>query len=130
MTNRIELKITECISFAGNHAFGNTGPYERMIGCAYFAVDPNAPAQIGITDIDKAPVNADGLVEFIADVCILKPLDMARGNGRLLFGFGNRGNKRELQFFNDAPASNDPRTLDHAGKTLSFRNTGYIDQIA
>jgi hypothetical protein len=87
-------------------------------------VDPGAPAQSGIIDIDKAPRNAAGLVEFAADLCILKPLDMARGNRRLLFGYGNRGNKRELQFFNDAPASNDPRTLADAGNGFLMRR-GY-----
>lgn len=124
MTNKIELRITERIPFADRHEFGNTGPYERLTGRAHFAVDPSAPAQAGITDLDKAPVNTYGLVEFIADICILKPVDMARGNGRLLFGYGNRGNKRELQFFNDAPASNDPQKLDHAGNGFLMRR-GY-----
>ncbi len=124
MTNRIELRLTERIPFAGGHNFGSAGPFERLTGRAHFAVDPNAPAHTGITDLCKAPLNADGLVEFTADVCILKPEDMARGNRRLLFGYGNRGNKRELQFFNDAPASNDPRALDHAGNGFLMRR-GY-----
>ena len=121
MTNKIELEITERILFADGHAFDNTGPYERLSGRAHFTVDPHAPAQAGITDLNKAPVNADGLVVFAADICILKPVDMARGNRRLFFGYGNRGNKRELQFFNDAPASNDPQTLDHAGNGFLMR---------
>lgn len=124
MTNKIELKITERIPFAGDNMFGNTGPYERLSGRAYYAVDPKTPAQTGITDLDKAPVNADGLVEFTADICILKPVDMDLGNRRLLFGYGNRGNKRELQFFNDAPASNDPLTFNHAGNGFLLRR-GY-----
>jgi hypothetical protein len=41
-----------------------------------------------------------------------------------LFGYGNRGNKRELQFFNDAPASNDPRSLADAGNGFLMRR-GY-----
>ncbi|MCC7276386.1 MAG: hypothetical protein IT561_27220, partial [Alphaproteobacteria bacterium] len=47
-----------------------------------------------------------------------------RGNRRLLFGYGNRGNKRELQFFNDAPPSNAPLTAAHAGNGFLFRR-GY-----
>jgi hypothetical protein len=124
MTNRIEIRVSESGAFADGHAFGEVGAYERLAGRVHFAVDPHAPAQAGVVDLDKAPTNADGLVEFAADVCILKPRDMARGNGRLFFGYGNRGNKRELQFFNDAPASNDPGTLAEAGNGFLMRR-GY-----
>lgn len=124
MTNKIELKIVERSAFAEGHEFGAAGPYERLLGRAHYAVDPKAEPQAGIVDLDKAPVNADKRVEFAADVCILKPVDPARGNRRLFFGYGNRGNKRELQFFNDAPASNDPKTLAHAGNGFLMRR-GY-----
>ena len=124
MTNRIEIRISERGPFADGHAFEASGAYERLTGRAHFAVDPQAPAQSGIVDLDKAPRNAAGLVEFAADVFILKPVDMARGNRRVLFGYGNRGNKRELQFFNDAPATNDPRTLADAGNGFLMRR-GY-----
>ena len=93
-------------------------------GRARFAVDPDAPAQAGIVDVDKAPRNRDGLVEFAADLCILKPVDPARGNRRLFFDYGNRGNKRAVQYFNDAPACNDPATREHAGNGYLFRR-GY-----
>ena len=124
MTNRLDFRIAERDPFAGDHAFGEAGAYERLAGRVHFAVDPGAPAQAGVVDLDKAPRNADGLVEFAADLCILKPRDMARGNRRLFFGYGNRGNKRELQFFNDAPPSNDPRTLADAGNGFLMRR-GY-----
>ncbi len=124
MTNRLEIRITDHGPFADGHAFGETGAYERLVGRAHFAVDPGSPAQAGIVDLDKAPRTAEGLVTFSADVCILKPGDPARGNRRVLFGYGNRGNKRELQFFNDAPASNDPRTLTDAGNGFLMRR-GY-----
>jgi Alpha/beta hydrolase domain len=124
MTNRIELSVTERFSFADGHEFGSTGAYERLVGRAHFAVDPEAPAQRGITDLDKAPTDAEGLVHFTGDFSILQPVDPARGNRRLFFDYGNRGNKRMLQFFNDAPASNDPRTLAHAGNGFLMRR-GY-----
>ena len=124
MTQRVEIEFTESGPFADGHEFGDTGDYQRLVGRAHFAVDPEAPAQAGIVDIDKAPRNTDGLVEFAADLCILKPRDMKRGNRRLFFGYGNRGNKRELQFFNDAPASNDPRALADAGNGYLMRR-GY-----
>jgi len=124
MMNRIEIRISERRPFADGHTFDGGGAYERLVGRVHFAVDPGSPAQAGIVDLDKAPRNAAGLVEFSADLFILKPTDAARGNRRLLFGYGNRGNKRELQFFNDAPASNDPATLADAGNGFLMRR-GY-----
>jgi hypothetical protein len=124
VTNRVELSIAERFPFARGHEFGAVGAYERLVGRAHFAVDPHAAAQQGITDIDKAPVDAEGLVHFTGDFSILKPADPARSNRRIFFDYGNRGNKRMLQFFNDAPASNDPRTLAHAGNGFLMRR-GY-----
>jgi hypothetical protein len=92
------------------YEFGAVGAYERLVGRASFAVDPAAPAQRGITDLNKASADPQGLVRFAGDFSILKPLDPARGNRRLLFDYGNRGSKRMLQFFKDAPAWNDPHT--------------------
>jgi hypothetical protein len=46
------------------------------------------------------------------------------GNRRVFFDYGNRGHKRALQFFNDAPHSNDPLTLEHAGNGYLMRR-GY-----
>jgi len=124
MTNRLELAITERFPFAGGHEFAGGGAYERIEGRARFAVDPAAPAQAGITDLDKAQVDRAGSVRFEADFSLLLPVDGARGNGRVFFDYGNRGNIRCLQFFNDAPGSNDPRTLAHAGNGFLMRR-GY-----
>jgi Alpha/beta hydrolase domain len=124
MTNHVKLSISERFSFAGSREFGGVGPYERLVGRAHFAVDPSAPAQHGITDLDKAPIDAAGLVRFTGDFSILKPVEPERGNHRLFFDYGNRGNKRVLQFFNDAPAANDPRSLAQAGNGFLIRR-GY-----
>ena len=124
MSNRIAIDIRERTAFASGHVFAEAGAYERLVGRARFAVDPYAPEQAGIVDVDKAPRNRDGLVEFVADLCILKPADPARANRRLFFDYGNRGNKRAVQFLCDAPACNDPVTLEHAGNGYLFRR-GY-----
>ena len=124
MTNLIELRITDRRPFADGHAFGSVGAYERLSGRALFAVDPLAAAQRDVVDLDKAPRDDRGLVRFEADFMILKPLDMARGNRRVFYDYGNRGHKRALQFFNDAPHSNDPISLAHAGNGFFMRH-GY-----
>ena len=122
MNGSLELQITRREPFADGHPFEDAGPYERLLGRAHFAVDPDARAYADVVDLDKAPRNENGLVEFATDVCILKPV--GSGNRRLFFGYGNRGHKRELQFFNDAPASNDPQTLRDAGNGFLMRR-GY-----
>jgi hypothetical protein len=95
-----------------------------LIGRAHYAVDPTAAANRPITDLALAPAGADGQVHFAGDVAILRPVDPALGNRRLFFDWGNRGNKRALIYFNDAPASNDPRTAAHAGNGFLLRR-GY-----
>jgi len=74
--------------------------YERVIGRAFFAVDPSLPANRIIVDIDKAPRNAEGQVEFSSDIYILKPKDPRAGNGSVLFEVSNRGGKGMLGIFN------------------------------
>lgn len=124
MTNLIELDITDRRVFAGGHAFGDAGPYERLMGRALFAVDPLADAQRDVVDLDKAPRDSRGLVTFAADMMIMKPLDMARGNRRVFYDYGNRGHVRALQYFNDAQHSNTPLSLAHAGNGF-FMRRGY-----
>jgi Alpha/beta hydrolase domain len=46
-----------------------------------------------IVDLDKAPRNAQGEVEFSADLYLLKPKDMAKGNQAALFEVSNRGGR-------------------------------------
>jgi hypothetical protein len=121
MTNSIVLDVTERIAFAGGQAFGDVGPYERIKGHARFAIDPTAAAQAGVVDITLAPRDAQGLVHFAADFMLLKPVELERGNRRLFFEWANRGNKRCLQFFNDAAGSNDPGSVAHAGNGFMMR---------
>jgi hypothetical protein len=111
--------------FAGGAAFGNVGPYEKLVGVARFAVDPNDPHNKDIVDLDLAPRNGEGLVESEADVYLLAPKDLSKGNHALLYDVNNRGNKLALGMFNSAPGSNDPTTLADAGNGFLFRR-GYV----
>ena len=89
---------------------GAAGAYERITAKAYFTVDPKlGPNQI-IADIALAPRNADGLVEFAADVFVLKPRDPAKGNGTALVEISNRGGKGLLSTFDFASGSRDPKS--------------------
>jgi len=123
MSVRLALSIDDRVPFAGGHAFGEAGAYERLTGRVSFRADP-AGSQPRIVDLEHAPRDGDGLVAYTADFCLLKPVEMARGNRRVFFDYGNRGNKRALQFFNDAVGSNSPVTIDHAGNGFLMRR-GY-----
>lgn len=73
--------------------------YERITAKAHFAIDPRLPANQIIRDIGMAPRNAEGLVEFSADLEVLKPTDPAKGNGTILYEVSNRGGKGMLKMF-------------------------------
>jgi hypothetical protein len=91
-------------------SLGPAGPYERIVAKAHFEIDPNLPANKIISDIDLAPRNERGMVEFSADVYVLKPTEQVKGNGTLLFEVSNRGRKGLLGMFNLAESSLDPKT--------------------
>src|SRR4051812_44417768 len=74
--------------------------YERIVGRAYFSVDPAIAANRGIVDLDKAPRNASGQVEFSGDLYMLRPRSPEAYNGTVLFEVSNRGGKGMLNMFN------------------------------
>jgi hypothetical protein len=94
----VRLVVEKRRPLAEGKIYGNVGPYERLDGTAVFEVDPKDPLNAVIVNIDKAPRNARGMVEFSAPFVILKPVDNARGNRKILYGINNRGNAIELPF--------------------------------
>ena len=85
------IEITSRAPFVGGASFGAAGSYERLDGVAIGELDPALPANRGIVNLDKAPRNARGNVEYRSDICILRPADPDRGNGRILYEVNNRG---------------------------------------
>ena len=78
--------LTYCVDVLGGKSFGHTGAYEKCVGKIFFSLDPDAPRNRGIVDLDKAPLNANGEVGFSSDLFVLRPKDLSRGNGVLFFG--------------------------------------------
>jgi hypothetical protein len=64
--------------------------YQKLTGHAYGELDPRLPLN-AITDLEFAPRNARGMVEYVATFTILKPADMAKASGVLLYFVPNRG---------------------------------------
>ncbi|MDG2383570.1 MAG: alpha/beta hydrolase domain-containing protein [Pirellulaceae bacterium] len=112
---RFELKSRE--PFAGGKSFGQVGVYQRIQGTVHFTLNPQAPQNQNVVDLQFAPREADGLVRYSADVCLLAPQDLSKARGALLYDVNNRGNKLALNFFNFGSPDNrnDPRTEAQAG---------------
>lgn len=95
---RIEIQSRE--PYLDGRAFDGVGSYERLRGKAFFAVDPKHAANQSVIDLELAPRNEAGLVEFSADVELLAPRDLSKANGALLYDVNNRGRKLALGMFN------------------------------
>ena len=111
----LRIEVSERSDVLAGKSFGAAGPYERLTGKAYFAVDPKLEANRIVCDIDKAPRNDSGMVEFSSDIYILKPRDPKNGNGAVLYEVSNRGRKGMLAMFNRASSATDPRTTADFG---------------
>jgi hypothetical protein len=121
---RVDITRVESPTFEGT-VFGKVGQYEKMVGVAYMEVDPLDPHNADIVNLERAPRNKRGMVDYNADIYILKPIDMERGNHKLFLEVHNRGNKLALNFLNDSPGGvNDPTTATDAGNGFLFRE-GY-----
>jgi Alpha/beta hydrolase domain len=82
----------------GGASFGSVGPYEQLDGTAFGEIDPNHPLNAVIQDMALAPRNDNGMVEYSMLFSILKPVDMTKANGTLIYDVVNRGNKRINNF--------------------------------
>jgi hypothetical protein len=91
------VEIVSRTDVQDGRAFGLAGSYERIVGRVYFAVKPENVHNRQIVDLDKAPRNAQGEVEFSADLYLYKPKDMNKGNGAVLFEVSNRGGRGILR---------------------------------
>jgi hypothetical protein len=85
---------------------------EVTYGKVYFSVDPKLGPNRIIRDIDLAPKNKQGLVEFSADFYMIRPL---KGNGTALVEVSNRGGKGLLNVFDFAKRGGGPTAPEALG---------------
>ena len=107
----VRIEVERTAPYAGGREFGDAGRFERLDGTVHMEVDPDDPRNAVIVNLARARRNDRGLVEFSAPFFLIKPVDMARGNGKLLYGINNRGNAIELGFhtFPSLPPGVGPR---------------------
>ncbi|MDB5809830.1 MAG: hypothetical protein JWN94_1952 [Betaproteobacteria bacterium] len=121
-----EINVVAIEPFADGAAYGATGAYERVRGTFKGELDPADARNKVIVNLDKAPRNARGRVEYEADFFLLRPADAARGNHKLIYDVTNRGRKLIHFRLMDAnpptvAAANDPKTAADAGTGIFFR---------
>lgn len=105
------VELTRRADLLNARAYGEAGAYEWLEGRAHFTLDPQNKKNEGVVDLKLATRNAQGLVEFSADIAILRPKNAARANGVVVFDVVNRGRHTLLEYLNrgnrNAPAWSD-----------------------
>ena len=86
------LEITSRDTVANGQPFGSAGPYVNIRGRAHGQADPRDRRNRIIQDIDLAPRNASGKVEYVATFSLMMPADLAKASGVLVYSVVNRGN--------------------------------------
>src|SRR5260370_1060918 len=118
----VAVRVDRTEPFADGVAFGASGAYERVVGVARGEVDPRDRANAGIVNLDRAPRNPRGLVEYETDFYLLRPADPAKGNRKIVYEVNNRGRKLLFLYFMDATTGgNDPRTAADVANGLLLR---------
>src|SRR5512141_2914001 len=88
----VRLVITSREPMNNGPAAGNTGPFELIRGKVHGEIDPKDPHNTIIQDLDLAPRNALGKVEYVATFALAKPVGMEEAARVLLYQVVNRGN--------------------------------------
>jgi hypothetical protein len=94
------VDITHSTDLFNRRSYGAAGAYEWLQGRAHFTLDRANTRNENIVDLNLAPRNTKGLVEFSADIAILRPKDTARANGVVVFDVVNRGRPTILEYLN------------------------------
>src|SRR5215469_3640932 len=80
---RVVIEHKESPAYKGQ-PFGEAGRYEWLRGRAYGELDPKDPLNAIITDIQFAPRNNRGMVEYSATFTLARPIDLSKTSGVLL----------------------------------------------
>ena len=106
---KIQITAKESPTFGG-YSWPGVGQYEKIVGKAYGELDPKDPRNVVIVDLQLAPKNANGKVDYSFDFYILKPIDLAQGNHKMLYEPPNRGRKT-IAALNRGVGGNDPGSV-------------------
>jgi hypothetical protein len=109
--------------------FGSIGQYEVLSGKAYGELDPKDPHNAIITDIQNAPKNARGNVEYVTTFQLVKPIDMSKASHLMWQDVPNRGGRLTIipaeRNFGDIGLSAGWQG-DNSGNTAPKENNDYV----
>ena len=120
-TTSIQI-LSRGIAFGG-HSFPGVGQYEFITGIAAGEVDPTNPQNAVVTDIGLAPVNGNGNVVYRHNFYILKPVDLSKGNHKMMYEPPNRGRKTYQELNRTPDGTNDPAALNDTGNPGELDNS-------
>src|SRR5262245_22430488 len=86
----IDTKVSPAFN---GQVFGDAGQYETIAGRVFGEIDPRDHRHSIINDIDLAPKNANGNIEYEATFFLVKPIDMSKASGLLWQDVPNRGGR-------------------------------------
>ena len=86
----IDTKVSPAFN---GQVFGDAGQYETIAGRVFGEIDPRDHRHRIINDIDLAPKNSRGNVEYMATFFLVKPIDMSKASGLLWQDVPNRGGR-------------------------------------
>ena len=109
---KIQITAKQSPAFGG-YSWPGVGQYEKIVGKAFGELDPKDPKNAVIVDLQLAPRNARGKVEYSFDFYILKPIDLSKGNHKMLYEPPNRGRKT-ISALNRGVGGNDPGSVTDA----------------
>jgi hypothetical protein len=106
---KIQITSKQSPAFGG-YSWPGVGQYEKLVGKAFGELDPKDPKNAVIVDLQLAPRNARGKVEYSFDFYILKPIALGKGNHKMLYEPPNRGRKT-IAALNRGVGGNDPGSV-------------------
>jgi hypothetical protein len=107
---RIEITATQSPTFGG-FSWPGVGQYEKIVGVAHGEVNPHDRQNRDIVDIELAPRNARGNVEYSFNFYVLKPIDLKKGAHRVMYEPPNRGGKTWTALGRVSGGGNDPGSI-------------------
>ncbi len=92
-----KITVTSKVSPAYNgQSFSGAGQYETYTGTLSGEVDPNDRRNVIIQDIQLAPRNARGMVEYTTTFFLTKPVDMSKSSNIMFQQVPNRGGRIDI----------------------------------
>src|SRR6266403_1699510 len=106
----IDTVLSQSPTFGG-YSWPGVGQYEKVVGTAFGEVNPLDPQNAVIVDIQLAPRNGRGNVEYSFDFYILKPVDLSKGAHKVMYEPPNRGRKTWASLGRFPAGGNDPGSV-------------------